>query len=67
MIGVIFTPIFANKEQSYSWVHWKGCDYDCVREVNDLNSTCTRTVLEAKERQKSISKIIIIEQYTLTV
>ena len=23
-IGVVLTPIFANSEQPYSWVYWKG-------------------------------------------
>ena len=30
-------PLFANKEEEYSFIHWKGCNFDCVGEVN---STC---------------------------
>ena len=35
--GVLMAPLFANKEEEYSFIHWKGCDYDCVGEAN---STC---------------------------
>ncbi|CBY40898.1 unnamed protein product [Oikopleura dioica] len=37
VIGVLMAPLFANKEEEYSFIHWKGCDFDCV---GDVNSTC---------------------------
>jgi len=37
VIGVLMAPLFANKEEEYSFIHWKGCDFDCVGEIN---STC---------------------------
>ena len=37
VIGVLMAPLFANKEEEYSFIHWKGCNYDCVGQEN---STC---------------------------
>ncbi|CAG5077866.1 Oidioi.mRNA.OKI2018_I69.PAR.g8831.t1.cds [Oikopleura dioica] len=41
VIGVLLAPVFAKKEHEYSWIHWKGCDYDCVSD--NANSTCLYT------------------------